>query len=140
MYLYISTSNPDVLAARQKQRLSKAASTLAKKLAWAKQQVAKASTPALFDDVVVNTSLAEVGEGSEDWVFGARVCLGPEASMILRTTEQQAVPQLHTPTVACAPQSYAALKEAISKLSPIIRNRCACCPVVSCSCGLMPDA
>lgn len=60
MYLYISTSSADVLAQRQKQRLSEADSTLAKRLAWAKQQVAKSSAAGLFDDIIANTSLAEV--------------------------------------------------------------------------------
>lgn len=60
MYLYISTSSADVLSQRQKQRLSEADSTLAKRLAWAKQQVAKSSAPGLFDDIIANTSLAEV--------------------------------------------------------------------------------
>jgi guanylate kinase len=60
LYLYISTSTPEVLAQRQKQRLLEAESTLAKRLAWAKQQVAKSSTAGLFDDVVPNTTLAKV--------------------------------------------------------------------------------
>jgi guanylate kinase len=60
LYLYISTSTPEVLAQRQKQRLLEADSTLAKRLAWAKQQVAKSSTAGLFDNVVPNTTLAEV--------------------------------------------------------------------------------
>jgi guanylate kinase len=60
LYLYVSTSTPEVLARRQKQRLAEAPSTLAKKLAWAQQQVAKSSTPALYDAVIPNTSLDEV--------------------------------------------------------------------------------
>lgn len=49
-----------MLAQRQKQRLSEADSSLAKRLAWAKQQVAKSSAAGLFDDIIPNTSLAEV--------------------------------------------------------------------------------
>lgn len=60
LYLYICTSTPEVLAQRQKQRLAEAASTQAKKLAWAKQQVSKSSTAGLFDNVIPNTSLDEV--------------------------------------------------------------------------------
>jgi hypothetical protein len=68
LYLYISTSTADVLAQRQKQRLAEADSTLAKRLAWAKQQVAKSSTAGLFDDIIPNTSLAEVSvNGSSCW-------------------------------------------------------------------------
>eukprot|EP00879_Flechtneria_rotunda_P024046 GHRR01025468.1.p1 GENE.GHRR01025468.1~~GHRR01025468.1.p1 ORF type:complete len:822 (+),score=235.91 GHRR01025468.1:119-2584(+) len=78
LYLYIKTSSPKVLASRQKQRLAEAPSTLAKRLAWVKQQVAKSSQPGLFDSVILNTSMDEV---------------------------------------------YDAVKEAISTLSPIIRNR-----------------
>lgn len=60
LYLYISTSSPELLAERQKQRLSEAQSTLAKRLTWAKQQVVKSSTAGLFNDVITKTSLAEV--------------------------------------------------------------------------------
>lgn len=60
LYLYVSTSSPQVLAQRQKQRLSEAASTLDKRLAWAKQQVAKSGTAGLFDNVIPNGNVAEV--------------------------------------------------------------------------------
>lgn len=60
LYVYVSTSSPDVLAQRQKQRRSEAASTLGKRLAWAKQQAAKSSTAGLFDNVIVNTGVDEV--------------------------------------------------------------------------------
>jgi guanylate kinase len=63
LYLYISTSSPEVLAQRQKQRLAEATSTLSKRLAWAKQQVAKSATAGLFDNIIQNTSLAEVSVG-----------------------------------------------------------------------------
>jgi guanylate kinase len=60
LYLYINTSSADVLAARQKQRLCEDASTLTKRITWAKQQVAKGSAPGLFDAVIPNTSLTDV--------------------------------------------------------------------------------
>jgi hypothetical protein len=60
LYLYINTSSAEVLAARQKQRLCEDASTLTKRVTWAKQQMAKSSAPGLFDAVIPNTSLSEV--------------------------------------------------------------------------------
>lgn len=60
LYLYVSTSTPDLLAERQKQRLAEAASTLSKRLAWAKQQVAKSASPGLFDNIIPNTGFTEV--------------------------------------------------------------------------------
>lgn len=66
LYLYINTSSADVLAARQKQRLCEDASTLTKRVTWAKQQVAKSTAPGLFDAVIPNTSLTEVGLHAQD--------------------------------------------------------------------------
>lgn len=60
LYLHVTTSSHQLLAERQKSRLAEAASTLAKRAAWAKQQVAKAAAPGLFDAVVPNTSMDEV--------------------------------------------------------------------------------
>lgn len=60
LYLFITTSTPELLSERQRQRLSEAASTLSKRLAWAKQQMTKSSTPGLFDNIITNTSLDDV--------------------------------------------------------------------------------
>lgn len=60
LYLYVNTSSPEVLGRRQKKRLAEAASTLDKRLTWAKQQVAKSQEPGLFDALISNTSLVEV--------------------------------------------------------------------------------
>jgi guanylate kinase len=60
LYLYIKTSSAEVLAARQEQRLCEDASTLTKRVTWAKQQMAKSSAPGLFDAVIPNTRLSEV--------------------------------------------------------------------------------
>ena len=78
LYIYVDTSSPAVLAARQKARLKEAETTVQKRLSWAQQQLSKAGQPGVFDHVVQDTDLQP---------------------------------------------AYHALKEAISTLSPIIRNR-----------------
>lgn len=60
LYLYVRTSAPSVLSARQKQRLKEADSTIQKRLSWAGAQVAKAQKPGLFDNIVENTQLDQV--------------------------------------------------------------------------------
>lgn len=64
-----------MLAQRQRQRLTEAASTQDKKLAWAKQQVAKSSTAGLFDNILPNTGLDQVSNrGSAGNVCEGRSC------------------------------------------------------------------
>jgi len=62
LFLYINTSSSALLAARQKGRLAEAPSTMAKRISWAKQQMAKSSAAGLFDVVIPNTTLPEVQE------------------------------------------------------------------------------
>jgi guanylate kinase len=79
LYLFISPPTEAVLEERVRGRLTEAASTIEKRLAWAREQMEHALKPAApFDHVVQNTEWAAV---------------------------------------------YLAIKEAISTLSPIIRNR-----------------
>jgi hypothetical protein len=153
LYLYIGTSTPEVLAQRQKQRLAEAASTQAKKLAWAKQQLSKSSTAGLFDNVIPNTSLDEVSSRcTGHWhtqpaplsAWQQICCTGTTAALLQMQQQRrnrvllckcsastaklarllsQAAGHAERPASHFCSQAYAALKEAISKLSPIIRNR-----------------
>jgi hypothetical protein len=104
----VSTSAPQVLAQRQKQRLSEAASTLDKRLAWAKQQVAKSGTAGLFDNIIPNGNMAEV-RGPE--LLAAQTCVqqyqGQPAAITDRTPVQHAVRA--QPGPLCVEETAAAL-------------------------------
>jgi hypothetical protein len=75
LYLYITTSTPQQLAARQAARLKEAESTLAARMAWADKQCAAARGAGLYDRVIVDTSLqvgggGGAGQGVQCWTLG----------------------------------------------------------------------